>query len=268
MRKKRPINRRRRESLASRVRRRMTVILKVSCVVASLPAVLFGCWYFYQFLLASPLLGIKHADVVGVKRVSTEEVIALSGIVMGDNLLAVDAGEVIEKIKKEPWIEGVRVRRRLPDRVVIEVVEREAAAIINMDALYIVDSKGTVFKRYTGDDGLDLPIITGFQSDEIDEGESPLSHIFSLMELLSEERVFTLADVSEITLDERYGVELYTMREVVKIELGWDDFREKIDRLEKIISLRRGKLEGIEQIDMTGPGGVVVKMSKKRDVQV
>ncbi|MFQ5329515.1 MAG: cell division protein FtsQ/DivIB [Thermodesulfobacteriota bacterium] len=268
MKKKRPKNRKRRESLARRIRRRIAVILKVGCVAASLPIALLGAWYIYQFLLASPLLGINHADVIGTKRVSSEEIVALSGIVMGDNLLAVDTGEVAERIKKEPWIEGVRIRRRLPDRVVIEVVEREAAAIINMEALYLVDSKGALFKRYTGEEGLDLPVITGFQRDEIDEEESPLSPIFAVMKLLSEERIFTLSDVSEITIDKRYGVELYTMREVVKIELGWEGFREKIERLEKIISLRRGKLEGIEQIDMTGPRGVVVRMSKKRDVQV
>lgn len=266
--KKRPQNRRKRESLAKKVRRRVAVVFKITCVVAVPLVLFFVCWQSYRFLLASPLLGIRHAEVVGAKRVSHEEVIDLAGIVMGDNLLAVNTVDVARRIKKEPWIERVRVRRRLPDRVVIEVVEREAAAIVNLDALYLVDAKGVLFKRYSREDGLDLPIITGFQREEVKGGEGPLSQVFAFMELLSEERNFTLDDVSEISVDERYGVAMYTVRDGVKIEIGWDGFRDKLDSLERIISLRKGNLAGIEQIDMTSKRGVIVKMSEKLDVQV
>ena len=267
--KKRPRNRKRKESLIRKLRRRITGVLKTACFVASLPALFIGGWYVYQFFLASPLLGIEHAEVFGAKRVSDEEIIALAGIVMGDNLLAIDTGEVTRRIKKEPWIESVRVKRRLPDRVVIEVVERKPVALINLDVLYLVDNEGLAFKRYSNVDDLDLPIITGFQKEEIEGGgKNALSRVLAFMDTLSEERIFTLEDVSEISVDESYGVALYTMREGVRIEVGWDGFREKLDRLEKIISLRKGKLAGIEQIDMTGPRGVIVKMSEKVDVQV
>src|SRR3989304_3533389 len=45
--------------------------------------------------------------------------------------------------------------------------EREPVAMINLDALYYVDDRGSIFKRLTAYDAKNLPILTGFSRKDL-----------------------------------------------------------------------------------------------------
>lgn len=268
--KKRPKNRRKKEPVVKRLKKRMLIILRVAFVVVIIPATFYGSWYVYQILLTSPLLEIEHVDVLGVNRISKEDVISLSGITAGDNLFSVDKRLLTRRLKKEPWIDTVAIKRRLPDKLVIEIEERQPIAIINMDDLYLVDIKGVVFKGLSKGEAVDLPIITGFSMDELDKVEASglLFMAFDLLEILSKERVLGINDISEINIDKNYGLAIYTLKEGIKIDMGNSDFEEKLERLERLISIRNGNFTGVEYIDMNNPRGIIVRMSENIAMQI
>lgn len=266
--RRRPRNIKRREPLIQRMGRRIKLgdilrSLKVGISLISIVLIVYGVWHIYNELLTSSYLKIKEVKVVGNIKLSRSEVLELSGIAIGDNILARDSGDIKGNIKANPWIADVRVKRNFPDRVSIEIQERKPVAFINLDGLYYVDETGIIFKKASLGEDVDLPVITGLTKEEIEE-QGAVSELaikaVNLLHILAENTALELENLSEINVDKTYGLTLYTMREGTKIEFGGDGFREKLDILDKIIKSRNG-FAGLEFIALNYNRGVVVKLN-------
>jgi hypothetical protein len=123
-----------------------------------------------------------------------------------------------------------------------------------------MDSGGLLFKRYSVVDGLDLPVVTGLDADEIDSGLFvDDSVLMGLLNRLDGRNGFNTEDVSEIHVDTEYGYTLYTVDEGVMLELGTGDFESKLGRFERIVRARGGTLTGVAAIDLTRESDVVIK---------
>ena len=60
------------------------------------------------------------------------------------------------------WVKDARVSRRLPDTLVIDIVERTPAALWqNNGRLALIDSEGVVLDRVPVDKMPDLPLLIG-----------------------------------------------------------------------------------------------------------
>lgn len=89
-------------------------------------------------LINSPLFKITERNVEGNNRVSSEDIILSSNIVNGDSFIFFDKEEVENNVKKLPLIEDVRVRRNFPNKITIEVSERQPAASVQFSNKYIL----------------------------------------------------------------------------------------------------------------------------------
>lgn len=107
-------------------RRRLRVLL----VAVSVGSVLGIAWLVVQ----SPLLALERLEVRGAVRVSPQEVRRAAEVGNGDALLFVDAGEAARGVEALPWVASARVRRELPHKLVITVVERVPAAWVRRAA--------------------------------------------------------------------------------------------------------------------------------------
>lgn len=81
-------------------------------------------------LLHSPLLSVKRIEVLGVVQSRAASKVAASGIGQGAILLWVDTDVVARAVATDPWVAAVRVDREWPDRLIVEVIEREPVAWI------------------------------------------------------------------------------------------------------------------------------------------
>ena len=74
----------------------------------------------------------------------------------------VDAPGIRERLLKFGWVKDARVLRRLPDTLVIDVVERRPAALWqNQGQLALIDHEGVVLDRVPVDGMPDLPLLIG-----------------------------------------------------------------------------------------------------------
>lgn len=264
--KRKAKNIRKREPVVNRVGRAVkssavVKTLKAGIGLISLLIILWGAWHIYNSLLTTSYLAIKEIKVVGNGKLSRTDVLDLSSINVGDNLLAISTAEIKNNIKVNPWVAEVNVARHFPDTLAIEIRERKPVAFVNLDSLYFVDEAGIIFKKASMGDDVDLPVITGLTKEDIEEQGSSSEFAVkavSILHLLTKKKAFELEDLSEINVDRVYGLTLYTMREGTKIEFGSDGFEEKVDRLEKVIQSRNG-LGGLEFIGLNYGRGVVVK---------
>jgi cell division protein FtsQ len=113
------------------------------------------------FLMRSSLFRVTRLEVHGNDRVSTAEVIALSGLVPGINSLQFDADACAKAIETNPLIKKAVVGRRWIKTVVIQITERQTWAIIPYGDMFLcLDESGIYFDKLNHLPRNDCPIIT------------------------------------------------------------------------------------------------------------
>ncbi len=74
----------------------------------------------------------------------------------------VDVGAIRERLLRYGWIKDARVSRRLPDGLVIDIVERKPAALWqDHEQLSLIDENGVVLDRVPVSQMPDLPLLIG-----------------------------------------------------------------------------------------------------------
>jgi cell division protein FtsQ len=256
-------NRRLKEPLRLRAARAARRAAKVLAFALPVPLLAAGSWWAYGKLVDSAYFNIAGISVTGEENLREEDVIRLSGLKEGENLFSFSKDRVISGLKANPWIESASIDRKLPDKVVIEVKERQPAVLVKTDALYLMDARGIIFKRYsTEDEGLDLPVVTGFVPERLGEREKELEgRLLELISLLTGRSGFNIAGVSEINVDPAHGLSIFTLEEGVRLDIGLDGFEEKLLSFERILGTRGGVLRGIEAFDLNNHREVVVRFA-------
>src|SRR6185503_826245 len=74
----------------------------------------------------------------------------------------VDTSAIRRHLLQFGWVKDARILRRLPDTLVIDIVERKPAALWqNQGQLALIDSEGVVLDRVPVDKMPDLPLLIG-----------------------------------------------------------------------------------------------------------
>lgn len=190
--------------------------------------------------LGSDLLRVREIRFEGNSRASADELAEISPAHVGDHLLSCDTAAVEAALRRHPWIASVEVRRRLPPALEVRVVERRAAALVDLAGLYLVDERGEVFKRAAPGDGLDLPLLTGVsREDWIDrrnEVEPLVAGALALVDRWAERGLDGRLPISEIHVDAEYGTTLFAGDDGLEVRLGHGAISDKLARLERVLA--------------------------------
>jgi cell division protein FtsQ len=110
------------------------------------------------------IVGINHMDRSLVDRVVNRELKRASdeaGTARPPQVL-VDVAGIRHQLLGYGWVKDARVSRRLPDALVIDIVERTPAALWqNQGQLALIDGEGVVLDRVPVDKMPDLPLLIG-----------------------------------------------------------------------------------------------------------
>lgn len=103
---------------------------------------------------------VKYIDIVGLERISEEELLQVAAIEPGTNLMKLSLDSVAQRIHSICAVRDAFVVRQLPNRLVINVYERQPLAAIAQGDIALVDEEAVVFARMTPGMTIDLPVIT------------------------------------------------------------------------------------------------------------
>lgn len=107
----------------------------------------------YIYLRNCSWMSIQAIYVFGNDTVLSEELIAMSGLEPGQNILAVDLDEISQVISYHPMIKNVELSRRFPMNIAITVEERQAWAVVRFqDSFLCLDSEGYCIDKRPGID--------------------------------------------------------------------------------------------------------------------
>ena len=105
-----------------------------------------------MIVLSSPLVAVSRVDVEGAQYTSAELVKSVVESLKGHPVLTVDTRQAERRLESNPWVESARVQTYLPNRAVIEIVERIPVAwFIGVDnRARVLDSQGFVIDVVVG----------------------------------------------------------------------------------------------------------------------
>lgn len=141
----------------------------------------------WAHLVARAGFEVKKVEVVGADRINRLKVYDIALAQKDRSMAAVDLDEVRADLMRYGWIKDARVSRRLPDALVIDIVERTPAAIWQNDGrLSLIDESGVVLEAVSVSTMPDLPLVIGpkanLRSRDLDR---LLAEASSLRELLA-----------------------------------------------------------------------------------
>ena len=105
---------------------------------------------------------VRSVDVSGIHRMDSKPVFQIALDQKSMAMPLVDVAAIRERLLHYGWVKDARVSRRLPDTLVIDIVERTPAALWqNQGRLALIDADGVVLDRIAVDKMPDLPLLIG-----------------------------------------------------------------------------------------------------------
>jgi len=93
-------------------------------------AIGFLGWNFFTFIFSSNFCNIKEVIVKGNDCLSEDEIFCKCGIQLGENIFKLDLKKSKDSLIQEPRIKEVEIKRVIPNKIIISVKERKAAAFV------------------------------------------------------------------------------------------------------------------------------------------
>ncbi len=248
-----------------RLRRTASLVLLPALALAASGGLALLAW---RHGVEGDLLRIREIRFSGLSRASAEELRELSPVRRGDHLLLSDVAAAEAALRRHPWVADVEVARRLPPALEVSVVERRAAALVDLGGLYLLDANGEVFKRAVPGDGLDLPVVTGIARDawveRRAEVEPLLAAALTLLDRWAERGLDRRAPVSELHVDPDFGTTLFVGPRGLEVRLGIGDLAEKLVRFERVLSALEAEGQRAEVLHLDNrrrPDWVAVRLA-------
>ena len=129
-------------------------------------ATVFGVPQAAAFAMAEQIgragFRVESIEITGARRMNAMTVYAVVLEQQSRAMPLVDLGAVRQKLLKYGWIADAQVSRRLPNRLVINIIERAPAAIWqNQGQLTLIDANGVLLEPVSADAMPDLPLVIG-----------------------------------------------------------------------------------------------------------
>ena len=203
-------------------------------------------------LAISVFFKVSSIEVTGNERYTDEEVVAASGIKTGDNLVFLNRERAQKKLYDELiYISGAKVSRKLPNKVVIELMESGSVAVVETDSgLWMVDKNCRLLGKCSTIEAKKYVNVMGLcglspkEGDELNgsaEDAPRIKYLKQILSAMSDRGI--LSDVGTLDMSNIASPQFsYTERFTVK--LGKNEYVE--NKLEMLLGAV-GKLEPEER---------------------
>lgn len=241
-------------------RRRKIFVRKLAVIVAVLAVAL------YNFCMLYPGFKITSITVQNNKNTDARAVIQLSGLQAGNNIFYISTSKAGEKIMVNPYFASVKVYRKLPSSIVINVTEREATYYAAKDGKFAVIDKDGILLEVKADvskmkliklDGFDMKksqvgkVITGSDERQIE--------LVKTLSSMTEAKKF-LAGLTSVDLTDPSAINIYSGEMCIKIGTV-ENFEKKLNTAANI--LQRDELKKAKgYIDVSFDGNPVFFIEK------
>lgn len=99
------------------------------------------------FLCTSKMFQICNIEIKGNNQVSQETLVLLSEIQIGQNIFLTNTSKAEGNIAQNSYIKDVYIKRQLPDKIQIEIIEKQKLYTIEFNGMYAyIDKEGYILE--------------------------------------------------------------------------------------------------------------------------
>lgn len=178
------------------------------------------------FLCKSEIFNICNIEIVGNNQISQETVSELSQIRLENNIFLTNTTKAENRISENPYIKNVKITRMLPDKIKIEITEKQKSYMLQTDeGIAYVDKNGDILE--ISQNILDnLILLQGYSTlkEEIQPGkklnEKDLGRLEDLQQIFrSAEKIQIKDQIASINIQDKndYIINLPAYKKIVYI---------------------------------------------------
>lgn len=197
--------------------------------------------------MRSNLFNIKQIIISNNNKISSDEIISLSGLKIDMNMFKISSSSINNNIKVNPYIENVKVKRGLNGIITLEVQERIPTYILQFGNSYVyINNQGYMLE--ISEQPLNLPIITGFETkiEDIKEGNrlvvNDLKRLEDIIKITESAKNNSLGNIiSSIDIAEKNNYKIIISSEGKIVQFGEaTNINIKLLKIEEIIKQEKG----------------------------
>ncbi|WP_050607652.1 cell division protein FtsQ/DivIB [Clostridium niameyense] len=130
------------------------------------------CSILVTLCLKLSYFNIQNINVQGNKNITSNDIINISRVNLGDNIFYTNSKTVEENVLLNPYIEEVKIKKVIPNKINIIVKEREATFYTKVGKKYLIISQnGCVLEKRNNISKMEVTELEGFNFNSLDVGE-------------------------------------------------------------------------------------------------
>lgn len=188
---------------------------------------------FFAFLILAVIttlmfklsyFNVKYIDVQNNSNIPKYEIIKLSKLQEGCNIFNINKEKVKKNILVNPYILNVNVKRKLPNKIILNVSERKAVFYIkdSYNNYYVIDKNSVILEKKSNIDTMNLIELAGYKGNNFTVGDKlsfddnrKLKLISEITELMS--RNISGIKLSVLDISKIYDINAYYKNICIKI---------------------------------------------------
>ncbi|MCR1933229.1 cell division protein FtsQ/DivIB [Clostridium tepidum] len=217
--------------------------------------------------LKIPYFNIESIEVQGNVNISKEEIKNISTIKIGNNIFYANKKNAIENILLNPYIEEVKITKKLPNKLQIYIKEREALFYNKVEKdFFIISKNGCLLEKRKDIQNMKLINLQGFEFNQSKIGNPIKAKDERSVKILNDFGVLLKNNSSDIVfteLDLRNLLDIRIYCKDISVKIGTSDQLEK--KLNTAINiLKRDELKKAKKgyVDVSYIGNPVFYIEK------
>lgn len=174
------------------------------------------------FLCTSGLFNICQIEIIGNEQITQEQILELSEIQLGDNVFLCQKTKTKNNLITNPYVQNIKITRKLPDKIQIEIIEKQKAYQIQLDTGYAyIDNQGYILE--IAEIKIDKPMLQGYTTakDDIFPGnrliEEDLERLGDVLKIVKSSSEIQIQDnITTINIENKNNY-ILTLQELKKV---------------------------------------------------
>ncbi|MGL5439204.1 MAG: cell division protein FtsQ/DivIB [Filifactoraceae bacterium] len=190
--------------------------------------------------LYSPFFPLRDIEIVGNSSFTAEQLVTKGEIDTTKNIYLINNSHIEKKIMEDSYVQKVRVKKKFPRSLLVEIYERKPVATINFQGGFaLIDEDSNVLKIEQNFSGSVKPLIIGSDIKELKVGEKlnsddrKLGAIIKLVKNI--QGLGIVQSITQISVAEPSDINLLTTQGITVLLGDGSDMNEKLLRLNQIL---------------------------------
>ena len=236
--------------MGRKVIRSIILIGAIGCLGASIN-------YLYHYLTSSPYFNLTQIEIEGNKYLDKEAVQKFLGLNASVNIFSLDVKGLNQRLVLHPWVRDGVIKRVLPDKILVSIVERDPVALVDLGPKFLVAQDGQILTPLKGTGGLQLPLITGVGEQE--GTKARLKKGAELLIALNASPWIATRGIARLDLSQIERPVVFLKAIHTEIRLSFSQLKQNLSYLHAISPFIEREGKGIAYIDLSFRDLVIVK---------